>query len=740
MSASERLSLLVSLDANGAIKGFEKVSDSAEKELNKAQQRIDKLSGQMTRFGAAGLAASVVAGRGLYSLAQSASSLQESISKANVVFGENAQEVKAWAKTSATAFGQSEAAALEAAGTYGNLFQAFGIGRKPATEMSKTLVELAADLASFNNTSVEDAILALRSGLSGETEPLKRYGVALSDVRLKQEAMSLGLIKSTSEALTPAAKAQASYALIMKDTVLAQGDFARTSDGAANQQRILAAQLENFKTQLGTGVLPVMSEGVGMLNALFGAANSLGPGVTQAAGGFAAFATVAVGSLSAVSLAGGQLIKMKERFTVAGDASGVFGTNLSKTGVAAIGVTSALSVGTIVLQKYADNKQRAAEATAGFTKSLLADGGALGDNTKKTILATIENTKLEKKLADSGVTIDALAAALNVQSGKTDQLSEATAAAAKEQLAKLDLNGEEARTLVELIATYGDAVRSTDAQAKITEDSTVSTKANTAAVQDAKKAEEEHLKAIQEKADAISGAIRADIDYAQATRESDAKLKELTDTLKKSKAGSVEAMQATEDYKTAVLDQADALVKLREEQAAKVGVELTDIDKARERIAVYQEQANQLAPGSPLRASLEGWIADLKTIPGVVETEVRVKLNEADWLATKNKLEKAFGPNKALANYELNSSYKRASGGPLFGGQTALVGENGPEVIQLGRQQTANVTPLSKVPSVSSAAGMTNVYNISVSTGIGDPNAIARAVKDSLTRFERRSA
>ena len=69
------------------------------------------------------------------------------------------------------------------------------------------MVQLAADLASFNNTSIEEALTSLQSGISGETEPLKKYGIVLSDVRLKEEALRLGLIKTTKDALTPAAKA-----------------------------------------------------------------------------------------------------------------------------------------------------------------------------------------------------------------------------------------------------------------------------------------------------------------------------------------------------------------------------------------------------------------------------------------------------------------------------------------------------------------------------------------------------
>jgi hypothetical protein len=188
-----------------------------------------------------------------------ASALNESLSKSNVVFGDSAKDIEQWANTSAKAFGQSKQQALEAAGTYGNLFQAFGVGQKESADMSKSLVQLAADLASFNNTSVDDALLALRSGLSGETEPLKRYGIAISDARMRTELASQG-VKDLGATLTPLQKTTAAYALIMRDSALAQGDFGRTSDGLANSQRILNAELDDLAATIGTALIPPMTE------------------------------------------------------------------------------------------------------------------------------------------------------------------------------------------------------------------------------------------------------------------------------------------------------------------------------------------------------------------------------------------------------------------------------------------------------------------------------------------------
>lgn len=228
--------------------------------------KLGTLAGNAFKLAAAAVVAGAVAiaGGAAYAIGQ-ASDLSENLSKNSAVFGDHAAEIEAWARTASTAFGQTTSQALGAATAYGNLFQAFGVGREPAAQMSQSLTELAADLASFNNTSIDEALGALQSGITGETEPLKRYGVVINDVRLKQEALALGLIKSTDEALTPAAKAQASYSLIMKDTSAAQGDFARTSDGLANQQRILKAQLGDLAANIGTALLPIMTKLAGFV-------------------------------------------------------------------------------------------------------------------------------------------------------------------------------------------------------------------------------------------------------------------------------------------------------------------------------------------------------------------------------------------------------------------------------------------------------------------------------------------
>lgn len=267
--------------------------------------------------------AGVAAGSGIFlkGAIEQASSLNEAASKVGVVFGDNAKSIQEFAKSSARDFGLSASEALGAAGTYGNLFRAMGIGTDVAADMSKQLVKNAADLASFNDANPNDVLLALRSGLSSETEPLKTFGININDARLKAEAFRLGLVDAVvdqdklsaaqetadkaarkvaeslkkygadsvqytdavrdqeqaesklagvmegkvPDALTAAQKAQAAYSLIQQDSTLAADDFARTSGSVANQGRQLSATFKDLQGKIGTAFLPIVSAAAAFL-------------------------------------------------------------------------------------------------------------------------------------------------------------------------------------------------------------------------------------------------------------------------------------------------------------------------------------------------------------------------------------------------------------------------------------------------------------------------------------------
>jgi uncharacterized membrane protein YgcG len=242
--------------------------DNLNKSLKSATGDVETFGDKMSKVGkiaGAALAAAAVAAAGFaikigVESVKAASDLSETISKVGVLFGDTSKEIENFAAEAASSLGQTKQQALDAAATFATFGKAAGLTGTDLSKFSIDFVKLSSDLASFNNTSPEQAINAIGSALRGEAEPLRAYGVLLDDASLRQAALELGIINTTKNALTPQQKVLAAQALIYKQTGAAQGDFERTSDGLANKTRILTAQLENAKTTIGTALLPVVLE------------------------------------------------------------------------------------------------------------------------------------------------------------------------------------------------------------------------------------------------------------------------------------------------------------------------------------------------------------------------------------------------------------------------------------------------------------------------------------------------
>ena len=227
--------------------------------INKAEGGLKGFGNSISRFlGPALIGATAAAGAFAVKLGvdavNAASDLIETQNKVAVIFGESADSILEFAETSVTALGQTETMALEAAATFAQFGKAAGLADEDLVGFSTDLVTLSADLASFNNSSPEEAITAIGSALRGEAEPLRRYGVLLDDAALKAEAMNLGIFDGSGK-LTTQQKVLSAYEVILKQTTDAQGDFARTADGLANTQRILTAAVEDAKAEIGLGLV-----------------------------------------------------------------------------------------------------------------------------------------------------------------------------------------------------------------------------------------------------------------------------------------------------------------------------------------------------------------------------------------------------------------------------------------------------------------------------------------------------
>lgn len=189
-------------------------------------------------------------------IVMAASDMNETMSKTAVIFGEGFDKVNKFAEGSANAMGMSKKAALDASSTFALFGKSAGLAGDDLGAFSGDLVKLSADFASFYNTSPEEAITSIGAALRGESEPIRKYNILINEASLKQEAMRMGLIKTTQGALSPQVRVLAAHALILNQSKDAQGDFARTADGAANTMRILSANMENAKAKLGAGLLP----------------------------------------------------------------------------------------------------------------------------------------------------------------------------------------------------------------------------------------------------------------------------------------------------------------------------------------------------------------------------------------------------------------------------------------------------------------------------------------------------
>ena len=194
-----------------------------------------------------------------------ASDLQEVQNVVDVTFGENANQIEKWAKNAGTQFGLTETQAKKFSSTMGAMLKSSGLAGEKIVDVSTDLAGLAADMASFYNLDFDTAFQKIRSGISGQTMPLKELGIDMSVATLNAFALQQGLTKTFNE-MSQGEQTMLRYQYLMQATSDAQGDFARTSDGYANSMRKLETNVERLKTILGTSFIDIVGDAVGALN------------------------------------------------------------------------------------------------------------------------------------------------------------------------------------------------------------------------------------------------------------------------------------------------------------------------------------------------------------------------------------------------------------------------------------------------------------------------------------------
>lgn len=316
-------SLLISLGLDSG--KFRTGMTEAEKATVKFQKQMERTAGAMKDLGARmtlGITAPLAA-FGAFSV-NAASDAAELQSAFDQTFGSLSKSMTQWAQDTGDAMGRSTQEIQNAANTFGIFFNQAAPTKQAAADLSKQFAILAQDLSSFFNVDPQEAMQKIRSGLAGESEPLRDFGVFLTEATVKAKAMEMGLAK-TEKAITEQNKVMARAALIMEATTTAQGDVARTADGTANRIRAAKAAFEELQVAIGEKLIPAVRPLIEILMNLLNGFSSL-PGPVQTTIVVLASIAAAVGPL--VYLAG----SLTASFVILG---GAFTT----TGVAAAGAT-----------------------------------------------------------------------------------------------------------------------------------------------------------------------------------------------------------------------------------------------------------------------------------------------------------------------------------------------------------------------------------------------------------------
>ncbi|MCR5703851.1 MAG: hypothetical protein K6G85_04440 [Eubacterium sp.] len=197
------------------------------------------------------------------------SDLAEVQNVVDVTFPNMTKKIDEFSQNAASQFGLSETMAKRYAGTLGSMAEAFGFTEKEAADMATTLTGLAGDVASFYNIDQDAAYTKLKSVFSGETESLKDLGIVMTQTALDQYALANGFGKTTAK-MNEQEKVALRYAFVQEQLKNATGDFARTSDGWANQMRILSLQFDTLKASIGQGLINLFSPVLKVINMLLG--------------------------------------------------------------------------------------------------------------------------------------------------------------------------------------------------------------------------------------------------------------------------------------------------------------------------------------------------------------------------------------------------------------------------------------------------------------------------------------
>ena len=252
---------------NEATIALDQLGNEQQEFNNKVERGSDALGGMAGKL--AGMVAGYLSLQGAMETVKAgidyASDLAEVQNVVDVSFGKSAASINDWSQKALEAYGLNEVTAKRYNGTLGAMLKSTGVAGDSVVDMSEKLTGLAGDMASFYNLDTNAAFEKIRSGISGETEPLKQLGINMSVANLEAYALSQG-ITTAYDKMSQAEQTMLRYNYLMSVTSDAQGDFARTSDSWANQTRLLSENWTEFVGKMAANLLPTLTAGVSTLN------------------------------------------------------------------------------------------------------------------------------------------------------------------------------------------------------------------------------------------------------------------------------------------------------------------------------------------------------------------------------------------------------------------------------------------------------------------------------------------
>lgn len=692
-----------------------KSMDALERRAAAVQSSVGKLEGGLgaLKGAALGAAAGVGAMEVWKRTIGAASDLNETVSKTRTIFGASSAGIEKWAGTAADSIGMSKRAALDGVSAFGNLFQQIGLTGDQSTKMSKSLVQLTADFASFHNADPAEVMDAMLSATRGEYDALQRFVPTASAAAVEAQALA-DSGKASAKELTNADKAVGLYNLILKDAGKAQGDFARTSTSAANQQRILMARVEDTGAQIGGVLLPAYQGFLGVINDV-GPINALAAAVAivfgEKIGKSLDLARVQVGvwglemrdAVRATSAASGPTNKFASALSVGKVAAGGMGKALGGLvgmlggpwGIALAGASIAAG---LLTQQAAEQRQKT-EALKNALKELAGTYKDIKAGSSGTAEALVRNNENLQDLVLSshefGVSTGDIVRAINGEKGALDTLNaayDAQIAKLKEEIAtraggvesieerkrlqerldkleaeKAAINGtidarNKSKRAADLVASglkdeTEAAGKSTEAQIKLSDAMSV--------LADETATAEDKTKALKSAEDALYG---RQIDQAEATEAYAASIDDLTESVKDNGHTLNVNTKAGRANRDSIEARIEASKKMFEADiAAGVGVDkATAAHKAR--IAAMRRELKQMGFN-------EKEINDLIKTYGNVPTDIETLIHTKGYALTQDKLLELLAIQRSLnkgisvsrARAEMKKQLSFASGGFVDG-------------------------------------------------------------------------